>query len=69
MESSKKLQDIKVAVDAVIFGYFDKKDLQILLIKRNIEPLKEVGHFPEVLFWMMKTWMMQLKENYMKRPV
>lgn len=40
MESPKKLQDIKVAVDAVIFGYFDKKDLQILLIKRNIEPFK-----------------------------
>lgn len=40
MESSKRLQDIKVAVDAVIFGYFDKEDLQILLIKRNIEPSK-----------------------------
>ncbi len=40
MDSQKKLQDIKVAVDAVIFGYFDKKDLQILLIKRNIEPFK-----------------------------
>ena len=26
MDSPKKLQDIKVAVDAVIFGYFDKKD-------------------------------------------
>ncbi|WP_228453629.1 NUDIX domain-containing protein [Chryseobacterium aquaeductus] len=40
MNSVKKLQDIKVAVDAVVFGYFDKKDLQILLIKRNIEPFK-----------------------------
>ena len=34
------MQNIKVAVDAVIFGYFDKKDLQILLIKRKIEPFK-----------------------------
>ncbi|WP_292008262.1 NUDIX domain-containing protein [Chryseobacterium sp.] len=34
------MQDIKVAVDAVIFGYFDKKDLQLLLIKRKIEPFK-----------------------------
>ena len=40
MNNPKKLQDIKVAVDAVVFGYFDKKDLQILLIKRNIEPFK-----------------------------
>lgn len=40
MNTSKKLQDIKVAVDAVVFGYFDKEDLQILLIKRNIEPFK-----------------------------
>lgn len=40
MNTPKKLQDIKVAVDAVVFGYFDKKDLQILLIKRNIEPFK-----------------------------
>lgn len=34
------MQDIKVAVDAVVFGYFDKKDLQILLIKRKIDPYK-----------------------------
>lgn len=34
------MQDIKVAVDAVVFGYFDKQDLQILLIKRKIEPYK-----------------------------
>ncbi|RNA61044.1 NUDIX hydrolase [Chryseobacterium nematophagum] len=40
MDPQKKLQDIKVAVDAVIFGYFDKKDLQILLIKRSIDPFK-----------------------------
>jgi 8-oxo-dGTP diphosphatase len=38
MGSSKKIQDIKVAVDAVIFGYFDKQDLQLLLIKRKIDP-------------------------------
>ncbi|PQA91266.1 8-oxo-dGTP diphosphatase [Chryseobacterium piscicola] len=46
MDSPKKPQDIKVAVDAVIFGYFDKKDLQILLIKRNIEPFKGVWALP-----------------------
>lgn len=40
MESPKKIQDIKVAVDAVIFGYFDKQDLQLLLIKRKIDPFK-----------------------------
>ncbi len=40
MNTPKKLQDIKVAVDAVVFGYFDKQDLQVLLIKRNIEPFK-----------------------------
>lgn len=40
MNTSKKLQDIKVAVDAVVFGYFDKEELQILLIKRHIEPFK-----------------------------
>lgn len=34
------MQDIKIAVDAVVFGYFDKKDLQILLIKRKIDPYK-----------------------------
>ncbi|MDE5490319.1 NUDIX hydrolase [Elizabethkingia meningoseptica] len=34
------MQHIKVAVDAVVFGYFDKEDLQILLIKRKIEPFK-----------------------------
>ncbi|WP_419869332.1 NUDIX hydrolase [Chryseobacterium sp. CT-SW4] len=34
------MQNIKVAVDAVIFGYFDRKDLQVLLIKRKIDPFK-----------------------------
>ncbi|HIC8644197.1 TPA: NUDIX hydrolase [Elizabethkingia meningoseptica] len=34
------MQHIKVAVDAVVFGYFEKEDLQILLIKRKIEPFK-----------------------------
>jgi hypothetical protein len=58
MESPKKLQDIKVAVDAVIFGYFDKKDLQILSLKEILSLSKEVGRFPEVWFWMMKIWMM-----------
>ena len=34
------MQEIKVAVDAVVFGYFEKKDLHILLIKRKIDPFK-----------------------------
>lgn len=34
------LQDIRVAVDAVVFGYFAKKELNVLLIQRNIEPFK-----------------------------
>ena len=59
MAGSKKLQDIKVAVDAVVFGYFDKKDLQVLLIQRNIEPFKADGRFRADWFWMMKTWMMR----------
>ncbi|SIQ08128.1 8-oxo-dGTP diphosphatase [Chryseobacterium sp. RU37D] len=40
MESPKELEDIKVTVDAVIFGYFKKNDLQLLLIQRNIKPFK-----------------------------
>jgi len=32
------MQNIKVAVDAVVFGYFENRELHILLIKRNIEP-------------------------------
>ena len=34
------MQNIKVAVDAVVFGYFEKQDLHVLLIKRKIEPFK-----------------------------
>ncbi|GAB1856228.1 NUDIX domain-containing protein [Flavobacteriaceae bacterium MHTCC 0001] len=33
-------QDIKVAVDAVVFGYESKNNLSVLLIKRGIEPFK-----------------------------
>jgi len=33
-------QKIKVAVDAVVFGYTSKDGLSILLIKRNINPFK-----------------------------
>ena len=40
------MQHIKVAVDAVVFGYFDKEDLQILLIKRKIEPFKGIWALP-----------------------
>ena len=32
------MQNIKTAVDAVVFGYFENRELHILLIKRNIEP-------------------------------
>ncbi|MEN7550930.1 NUDIX domain-containing protein [Rapidithrix thailandica] len=33
-------QNIKVAVDAVVFGYTSKEGLSVLLIKRKIEPFK-----------------------------
>lgn len=33
-------QNIKLAVDAVVFGYTSKEGLSVLLIKRNIEPFK-----------------------------
>ncbi|MEM0939216.1 MAG: NUDIX domain-containing protein [Bacteroidota bacterium] len=33
-------QNIKVSVDAVVFGYSSSKGLQVLLIKRDIEPFK-----------------------------
>ncbi|SEC82881.1 8-oxo-dGTP diphosphatase [Tenacibaculum sp. MAR_2009_124] len=35
----KKPQNIRVAVDAVVFGY-EQKELSILLIKRGVEPFK-----------------------------
>ncbi len=38
-------QNIKVAVDAVVFGYKDKS-LNVLLIKRNIEPFKNSWALP-----------------------
>lgn len=34
-------QNIKVAVDAVVFGYTSKEGLSVLLIKRNIKPYKD----------------------------
>jgi 8-oxo-dGTP diphosphatase len=39
-------QDIKVAVDAVVFGYTSKEGLSVLLIKRNIEPFKGAWALP-----------------------
>lgn len=40
------LQNIKVAVDAVVFGYTSKEGLSVLLIKRNIEPFKDGWALP-----------------------
>jgi 8-oxo-dGTP diphosphatase len=40
------LQNIKVAVDAVVFGYTSKEGLSVLLIKRNIEPFKDMWALP-----------------------
>ncbi|WP_300674939.1 NUDIX domain-containing protein [Soonwooa sp.] len=40
------MQNIKIAVDAVVFGYFENKELHILLIKRNIEPYKDTWALP-----------------------
>ncbi|HEX8019340.1 NUDIX hydrolase, partial [Mucilaginibacter sp.] len=39
-------QNIKVAVDAVVFGYTSKEGLSVLLIKRNIEPFKNSWALP-----------------------
>jgi len=39
-------QNIKVAVDAVVFGYTSKDGLVLLLIKRNIEPFKDAWALP-----------------------
>ncbi len=47
MESTPApIQDIKVAVDAVVFGYNSSKGLQVLLIKRNIEPFMNSWALP-----------------------
>ncbi len=39
-------QDIKVSVDAVVFGYEVKNNLSVLLIKRGIEPFKNQWALP-----------------------
>lgn len=39
-------QNIKVAVDAVVFGYTSKEGLSLLLIKRDIEPFKNGWSLP-----------------------
>lgn len=39
------MQNIKLAVDAVVFGY-DNKTLSVLLIKRGIEPFKNTWALP-----------------------
>lgn len=39
-------QNIKVAVDAVVFGYESKKNLSVLLIKRGVEPYKNSWALP-----------------------
>lgn len=40
------LQNIKVAVDAVVFGYTSKEGLSVLLIKRKIAPFKDSWALP-----------------------
>jgi 8-oxo-dGTP diphosphatase len=40
------VQNIKVAVDAVVFGYTSKEGLSVLLIKRNINPFKDSWALP-----------------------
>ena len=39
-------QDIKVAVDAVVFGYLQGTGLQLLLIRRNVSPYKNQWALP-----------------------
>lgn len=40
------MQNIKVSVDAVVFGYTSKEGLSVLLIKRNIKPFKDSWALP-----------------------
>lgn len=40
------VQNIKVAVDAVVFGYTSKEGLSVLLIKHNIKPFKDSRALP-----------------------
>lgn len=46
MKSSKLKQDIKVAVDAVVFGYSKEEGISVLLIKRKIEPFLKSWALP-----------------------
>ena len=39
-------QDIKVAVDAVVFGYESKGNLSVLLIRRGVHPFKNAWALP-----------------------
>lgn len=39
-------QDIKVAVDAVVFGYESKGNLSVLLIRRGVQPYKNAWALP-----------------------
>ena len=39
-------QDIKIAVDAVVFGYTSREGLSVLLIKRDIAPFKGMWALP-----------------------
>jgi 8-oxo-dGTP diphosphatase len=39
-------QDIRVAVDAVVFGYDQERGISVLLIKRKIEPYKKMWALP-----------------------
>ena len=41
-----KIQDIKVSVDAVVFGYSSKEGLSVLLINRGIQPFKGIWALP-----------------------
>ncbi len=42
----KNVQDIRVSVDAVVFGYTSEEGLLVLLIKRGIAPFKGVWALP-----------------------
>lgn len=44
--STMAIQDIKVSVDAVVFGYTPVDGLSLLLIRRNIDPFKNQWALP-----------------------
>lgn len=52
-------QSMKLAVDAVVFGYTKETGLSVLLIKERLPHSHINGLFPEVLYIIMRVWRME----------